>query len=546
MAVNTYRVAEVHGEQVALRFGGAQWDVIHAQVKGLRQRSWDAERKAWLVSKHDAAPILERWEFRVVQARKGIVAPIPMPVIEERVTASRAIESQRSLPPSKSGLVPRHYQAAALDYILADEPRVLVGDAMGTGKTATSTMAAREANAFPLVVVCPMSVKDKWARELNDWLWKGVGVQVLRTGKDRVNPRADVLVVNYDLLRPAKEGKRYVRRLDGLAERIKAVRPAGLIVDEFHFAKSHLARRTKALTLLAQDVPFRLGLSGTPFINQPTDLAAQLAILGRLAEFGGWKWFNEYYDQLKGWSRTRATREMDQLNAWLRSTCYLRREKADVLTELPPKTVVEVPVVIDNWTEYRQAQHDTVEWLRGQGRDADRFAETAKVEYLRQVAVRGKMGAAFSWIDEFLASGEKLVVFAHHRVTVEEVARRYKAPMVYGDASAHQREQAMRSFQEGDAQVIVCNLRAGGVGVDLYAASNVLFLEFPWTPAELEQAEDRCHRQGQVNPVTAWHLVASDTIDETMLHILARKRAIVDPATRGLSVMQELIEEVRR
>jgi SNF2 family DNA or RNA helicase len=119
---------------------------------------------------------------------------------------------------------------------------------------------------------------------------------------------------------------------------------------------------------------------------------------------------------------------------------------------------------------------------------------------------------------------------------------------VLGEDSAASRDAAVTAFQRPDGpQVIVCSLRAAGQGLTLTRASNVAFLELDWTPARLAQAEDRCHRIGQASAVTAWYLVAPDTIDETMAELLEHKRAVIGAVTDGHVVESEsLIDAVVR
>lgn len=538
-----------------LRFGGEGWAEIVKEIKSLPWATykWDAERKAWLVSpgrnataQRKLGEIVQRFSFQTKGDRESAaLTPAPAVLIEERIAASRALTSASKYAGSRSGKELYEYQVPGVDYLLACE-RGFLADEMGLGKTCQALVAAREANAFPLVIVVPASLKTKWAREAADWLFRGCVIQTLWSGKDRVNARAEVVVVNYELLAPAKEGTRYTKDLVGLAAKIKALKPAGLIVDESHRVKDASARRTKAVRLLAEGIRYRWLLTGTAVVNRPTDYATQLAILGRLPEFGGWKWFNAFYSSDVGKKKA----ELDKLNGWLRSVCYVRREKKDGLPGLPPKTRATVEVEIDNREEYEKLKNDLQAWLRDRGKRPtsealERIEANAKVEYLRQVSARGKLEAAKAWIRDFLESGQKLVVFAVHREITLGIAKNFGARTIIGGMSASEKDEAIRRFQEGDDQLIVCNVQAGGVGIDLFAASNVLFLEFAWTPAEMEQAEDRCHRNGQKDAVTAWYMTGTRTIDEAVLRLLERKRQMCDLTTKGQSVMAELLKELR-
>ena len=169
----------------------------------------------------------------------------------------------------------------------------------------------------------------------------------------------------------------------------------------------------------------------------------------------------------------------------------------------------------------------------------------AQLNALKRLAARGKATAALAWIEDFLQSDEPLVVFAGHREVQELLLERFpEALHLLGRDSINQREAAVRLFQESDGpQLIVCSTRVAGQGITLTRASNVAFLDLEWTPAMHDQAEDRCHRIGQHDAVTAWYLLAAQTIDETMLELIDRKRRVIDAVTDGRSQVEEAVIE---
>jgi SNF2 family DNA or RNA helicase len=237
----------------------------------------------------------------------------------------------------------------------------------------------------------------------------------------------------------------------------------------------------------------------------------------------------------------------------------VRRLKVDVLPQLPPKRQVPIPVELSNENEYRLAERDLIAWLQSQPSDlrsvesriaaALRNERLVQLNHLRQIAGRGKLDASLAWIADFLESGEPLVVFADHVDVQHALVDRFpEAVHILGEDSVHARDDAVRAFQRPDGpQLVVCSLRAAGQGITLTRASNVAFLELDWTPARLAQAEDRCHRIGQDDAVTAWYLLAPETIDETMAELLEQKRGVIGAVTDGHVVESEsLIEGVIR
>jgi SWI/SNF-related matrix-associated actin-dependent regulator of chromatin subfamily A-like protein 1 len=257
--------------------------------------------------------------------------------------------------------------------------------------------------------------------------------------------------------------------------------------------------------------------------------------------------------------RFRGNAALERLHWHLRSHCYVRRLKADVLPQLPPKRQVPIPVELSNETEYRLAERDLIAWLQSQPLElrsletkiaaALRNERLVQLNHLRRLAGRGKLQASLAWIADFLESGEPLVVFADHVEVQHALVDRFpEAVHVLGHDNATERDAAVMAFQrDGGPQLIVCSLRAAGQGITLTRASNVAFLELDWTPARLAQAEDRCHRIGQADAVTAWYLLAPETIDETMAELLEHKRGVIGAVTDGHVVESEsLIEGVVR
>jgi uncharacterized DUF497 family protein len=154
---------------------------------------------------------------------------------------------------------------------------------------------------------------------------------------------------------------------------------------------------------------------------------------------------------------------------------------------------------------------------------------------LRRLAARGKLAAALSWLADFRESEERLVVFAHHRDIQASVLERFPdSARIVGADAIEEREANVRRFQaENGPPLCVCSLEVASHGFTLTAAANVAFLELAWTPAKHDQAEDRTHRIGQHDAVSAWYLLSPQTIDEEMAEVLERKRGLIGAVTDG-------------
>jgi SWI/SNF-related matrix-associated actin-dependent regulator 1 of chromatin subfamily A len=429
------------------------------------------------------------------------------------------------------------FQWAGVRYVL-DARRAFLADEQGLGKTVEALAALEADGAFPAIVVCPASMKLGWQREANHWL-PHRSVAVVQ-GRSAVPPAGDITILNYELVAAHREA---------LARR----RPRALVVDESHLCKNPRAKRTQAVRRLAGTVApdgLRLALTGTPVLNHADELIAQLRLLGRLEDFGSGARFSEQF---------RGQVSEERLHWHLRRSCFVRRLKADVLPQLPAKRQVVVPVALTNETEYRLAERDVIEWLRSQPLDLAelnaRIAATLRAERLAQLgtlqrlAARGKLAAALAWIEDFLASGEPLVVFARHVEVQQAVLARFPAALhLLGTDSLAEREAAIAAFQQPHGPPLVIGAtRVAAQGITLTRASNVAFLELEWTPAMHDQAEDRCHRIGQRDAVTAWYLLAAETIDETMVRLIQSKRALVAAVTDGRARHSDgLVEAVVR
>jgi len=359
-------------------------------------------------------------------------------------------------------------------------------------------------------------------------------------GRSAVPETGEITILNYEIVAAHRE-------------ELARLHPRALVVDESHYAKNPQAKRTQAVRRLAatlDDHALRLALTGTPVLNHADELISQLRVIGRLEDFGSGARFSRKFQ---------GPLTEERLHWHLRRRCFVRRLKSEVLPQLPPKRRVVVPVALDNQREYRLAEQDVVAWLREQPLDISelnaRIAATLRAERLAQLttlqrlAARGKLSAALQWIADFLESGEPLVVFARHVDIQRAVLERFPdAAHLLGADALGERDEAVRAFQRPDGpQLIVAATRVAAQGITLTRASNVAFLELDWTPAMHDQAEDRTHRIGQRDAVTAWYLLAAETIDETMAELVEAKRSHISAVTDGRRLDGEgLVEGVVR
>ena len=548
---------------------------IKNNVKNLPGRRWNPEGKFWTLvlslDKLDAfLKFSTQYDFTFSETAWDFIQEMITEIVK-RKEASRAVNSNITI--KGLGGTLRPFQKAGVAYALQAK-RTFIADEMGLGKTIEALAVIQAANAYPALVICPASLKLNWQREAEKWL-PGKGIIILN-GKipvdspDQFQCPANIYILNYDIL---KKWKDFLSKIEFQA----------VIFDESHYCKNYKAIRTKMCMELSKKISIRLALTGTPILNRPQELLSQLGILDRLNDLGGfWNFAHRYCQAFKshwGWDFSGAA-HLEELNEKMRAFCYVRREKSEVLKELPAKQRAVIPVQLSNRKEYDRAEADLSGWLREQAKKDEEFQasiaglpesiqkkkinehaedkvekaikaeQLVRIEALKRISSHGKMETVYEWIESFLETGEKLVVFAHHKDIVRAIADHFKAPSITGETSSENRQAAVDSFQNDDSvKIIVCNIQAGGVGITLTSTSNVAFIELGWNPSAHDQAEDRCHRIGQSDQVTAWYFLGENSIDEKIFKLIEEKRIItkqtIDGAGEPQGILGSLVSQLK-
>lgn len=430
---------------------------------------------------------------------------------------------------------PYPYQREGICFGL-DKRRLLIGDEPGLGKTLQSIGIVDTANAYPALVICPSSLKINWQREFEKFTDKKALVldNATRTAWPYFLQMGmfHVAIVNYESLRKyfvwdIQGGSRGGFRLKDVVfnDAIKVFR--SVIIDESHRVKDPSAQQTIFTRGIVDGKQWRILLSGTPVVNRAEDLVSQLSIMGRLQEFGGRGKFLADYGE---------DGNLDELSRLLYDRCMIRREKSKVLTQLPDKTRTDLYVEISNREEYALAQEDLAEYLRQYTECTDRdirrkmrMEALVKFMTLRSLSAKGKVKQAVDFVRVFLASGKPLILFCSLHEIVDELCKVFpEAVRVTGRDSSAEKQAAVDSFQQGASPLIICSIKAAGVGLTLTASSNVAFIELPWTYADCCQCEDRAHRIGQKDNVTCYYLLGQRTIDPVLYRIIHKKKSIAN------------------
>lgn len=438
---------------------------------------------------------------------------------------------------------PYEYQREGICFGL-EHKRIIIGDEPGLGKTLQSIGIVDTANAYPCLVICPSSLKINWQREFEKFTDKSAIVldNNVRTTWGYLLSMGvhQVAIVNYESLRKffvwdIRGGKQFRLKDVVFNPQIQAFK--SIIIDESHRVKDPSAQQTIFTKGLSVGKDWCILLSGTPVVNRPEDLIAQLSIMNRLGEFGGRaKFIADYCTDPKDKTAKSAV-PLSELSRQLYDTCMIRREKAKVLPQLPDKTRVDLYVDISNDKEYNLAAEDLAAYLQEYTECTDweirrkmRMEALVKFMTLRSLATRGKIAQAVDFIRTFLDSGKKLIVFCSLHEIVDELQKVFPhAVTVTGRDSAVSKQASVDAFQNNpNVQLIICSIKAAGVGLTLTAASDVAFIELAWTYADCCQCEDRAHRIGQKDNVTCYYLLGRGTIDHTIYRLIHRKKSIAN------------------
>jgi len=428
------------------------------------------------------------------------------------------------------------FQSQGVEFLEKREGRALLADEMGLGKTIqTIAYAQLHPEIRPILIVCPAAIKFNWEQEIQRWMTTNKETEVL-SGTTPYFVSANMVVINYDILQ------------DWLFV-LKKIPFQLLIIDECHRIKNNAAGRTSAIKQIAKKIPHIIALSGTPIINRPIEIYNAVSLIDSASIPPFWEFAQRYCNAKHtrhGWDFTGSANTIE-LHRLLTSTVMIRRLKKDVLKDLPDKTFHFTPIELSNREEYNRAERDFFRYIKEtQGKeDAIRKCRAealSRVNTLKQLAIRGKMKQAIEWIENFLESGEKLVVYAWHRETIDSLCQAFPSISVKidGRTTSTQVPQLIDRFQSDPSILLfIGQMEAAGEGITLTASSNVVILELPWTPKNIRQPVDRLHRIGQKNAVVVHYLLAHNTVEEDIAVLLDQKVRIADAIMDGEDTKEE-------
>lgn len=521
------------------------------RIRQIPGRRFDGTRKVWIIPTRSRVD-LERMIYQIQQFEN---------INWLSGNEKREEEAVYDIPELPELVIPHNLKIQPYPYQLKgiarglELKRFMNCDEPGLGKTLQSIATINIAGAFPCLVICPSSLKINWMREWEKFTDKKA---MILTDKVRdtwtfffQTGMHQVFIVNYESLK--KYFVQRIKKSEGWTLRDVEFRNSinlfkSVIIDESHRCKSASTQQAKFCKGICTGKEWIIELTGTPVVNRPRDLIPQLAILNRMEDFGGYKPFVNRYC-----SGQREASNLKELNFNLWKYCMFRREKSLVLTDLPDKIRQVNTCEITNRKEYVDAERDLIMYLQ-KYKDADdekiekalRGEVMVRINILRQISARGKVRDVIEFVKDFRENGKKIILFCSLHEVVDQLKRYFPtAVSVTGRDSQDVKQRAVDAFQNNPkTDIIICSIKAAGVGLTLTASSNVAFVEFPWTYADCCQCEDRAHRIGQKDYVTCYYFLGRRTIDEKVYRIIQEKKNIANAVTGSTEDIEENIVDM--
>ena len=442
--------------------------------------------------------------------------------------------------------------------------RLLIADEMGVGKTVQAIgLSCLYQKDWPVLVICPSSLKFAWRDEINLWLsdiLEKDDVQVIRHSKNGFKLDKKYYIISYDLS---------VRMIDKIIEK----KFNYIIADEAHYLKSKSAKRTMCLTPILQRSKRVVLLTGTPILAKPMEIYPLLHIL-RPDKFKGFKEFGTRYCDPKmlpygliDWSGSSNSRELNSILNRL----MIRRLKKDVLSQLPPKKRQKIEIatdskVIKKLKIFMEKSSKKFEELLGTQIELDKLGidlnelnpdkekeknteknkENKDISEEKEDTILNKFNKAYSmtgeaklpgikdYVNYLVDNSCKFLIFAHHTEVLdaiedEIIQDKIGYIRIDGKVQIEKRQELVNKFQtDEECLVAILSITACATGLTLTKASTVVFAELHFTPSIMIQAEDRAHRIGQdAGCVNIHYLVGEDTLDVLLFRKLNEKQNIV-------------------
>ena len=394
----------------------------------------------------------------------------------------------------------RPYQEFGAKFLLYQK-NILLGDEMGLGKTIQALAVANhlfQEHQRKCMILLPLSVLENWNKEILKWTELPV-YRFSASNKNKINDfikwkqDGGILLANYE------QAKYLIQGVDGVQIDL-------LILDEAHYIKNADAMRTKNSIALAQRANYKLFMTGTPLENNVREMQHLVSVLNP--------------DLPESVFRERPDEEDFKKDL---ANVYLRRKREEVLDELPEMEVINL------WSEFSDKQIELYE--------TEAFSQECSVMKLRRMAFLGEESEKIKQIidicKEARENGMKVLVFSYFKTDVlyrlRELLTYTASDILSGDISPARRQEVIDEFSKDSNQtVLLAQIEAGGVGLNIQSANIVILCEPQWKPSTEQQAISRVYRMGQTRDVLVYRLLTKDSIDEPIMALIHKKEVEFD------------------
>lgn len=453
----------------------------NADISEVRESNWLFTSSPTRWRSRDWQAAVRYYEFgdtRSKQALRGYM---------ERIKLSSAQEGD-FYPPAPKGMVYEGYQRVGVQWIV-NTPNTLLADDPGLGKTAQIMGAINVLNPkLPVLIVCPVTLIGNLIQECKMWLT--VKKTVGRTFGYDIN------ICSYEEMKHIPTNARF----------------SMFIVDEAQNLKNAKSMRGRLAKQIAQQSDRRILATGTPMMNRTKDLFHLLNILDG-ETFNNEDWFKRRYCNVvtsRGVITDGGAYNLTEMQAYLRGTVMIRREKVNALPSVPTKEIKVI--LLDELGKLPKVYsvQDALSRL-----DIPKMNLTTMAKDRRALGIL-KIPYAVTLVQRIIKTRGCAVVFAHHAEVLKQLGEAFAAlnPVyITGNMRSEDRQKSILSFQKGDSKLILCSTKAANAGATLTASADTVHVEHDWNGTVNWQAEDRTNRRGQTRKTEHHYLVCNGTID---------------------------------
>ena len=427
-------------------------------------------------------------------------------------------------------------------YFAVLSKRCIIADDLGLGKTVQAVVAAKKMGARKVLVICPKSIKYRWASEINR-IYGDIPIYLvdgMLAPEKEIS--ADWIIATYSHF--SRKDEKYIK--NGWMKYFREHLPDLIILDEAHRVKNRSANSSQQIKALCRQVENVILLSGTIILNRVTELYNLLNIVDPQE-------FNSFTDFAAQYSKYAYKIPVKNKEVWIYEGLkneedlkkrlvpfMIRRRKEEVLSQLPSKIrdFIEVDLEPDDRVEYRKMEDDYIQYLIDHGDlikvdKAIRAEALVKANALMKFLSQKKAELSLDLIEDMIDEAGKLVVYVRYKESASIIHEYFsdRAVIITGEIDTKDRSKNLDKFINNDKiNVCVLTYGSGAEGIDglQYVCSNALMVDYDWTPSIMIQAEDRLYRIGMKSNVNINYMTVRNSIDEYIRDKVAKKLEVIE------------------